>query len=80
MGSHACNPSAYGDRSRNILVHDGLGFHSEFQAKQGYIVRAYLKEKKSQIKPQNKKHSCKVWQRVAHAYNPNTQEVETEES
>lgn len=54
MGSHACNPSTYGDRSRNILVHDGLGFHSEFQAKQGYIVRAYLKEKKAKLNPKTK--------------------------
>lgn len=80
MGSQACNPSAYEDRRRNILVPDGLGFHSEFQAKQGYIVRASRKEKKAKTKPQNKKYSCKVWQRVAHAYNPNTQEVETGES
>ena len=77
MGSHAFNPS--GDRSRNILVHDGLGFHSEFQPKQGYIVRAYLKGKKAKLNPKTKKYSCKVWQRVEHAYNLNTQEVETGE-
>lgn len=47
-------PSAYGDRRRNILVHDGLGFHSEFQAKQGYIVRASLKEKKAKTNPKTK--------------------------